>query len=59
MLAQRRIMLITDTPEVARPASAERDKEKIAVLEQCFTVVADKQVRGRRVTVYERTRPDR
>jgi mannosyltransferase len=52
-------MLITDTPEVARPASAARDKEKIAVLEKCFTVVADEQVRGRRVTVYERIRTDR
>ncbi|GAB2714945.1 glycosyltransferase family 39 protein [Streptomyces bullii] len=59
MLAQRRIMLITDTPEVARPVSAERDREKIAVLQKCFTAVADKQVRGRRVTVYERLRPDR
>ncbi len=59
MLAQRRIMLITDAPEVARPVSAERDKEKIAVLKKCFTVVADKQVRGRRVTVYERLRTDR
>jgi mannosyltransferase len=59
MPAQRRIMLITDTPEVARPASAARDKEKIAVLEKCFTVVADEQVRGRRVTVYERIRTDR
>ncbi|MDQ0846245.1 hypothetical protein [Streptomyces sp. V1I6] len=59
MLAQRRIMLITDTPEVTRPASAARDKEKIAVLEKCFTVVADEQVRGRRVTVYERIRTDR
>ncbi|WP_391647770.1 hypothetical protein [Streptomyces violarus] len=58
MLAQRRIMLITDVPEVARPVSAERDKEKIAVLKECFTVAADKQVRGRRVTVYERLRPD-
>ncbi|MCF4141143.1 glycosyltransferase family 39 protein [Streptomyces sp. Tue 6430] len=59
MLAQRRIVLITDTPEVTRTVSAERDKAKIAVLKKFFTVVADKQVRGRRVTVYERLRPDR
>ncbi|MER7407220.1 glycosyltransferase family 39 protein [Streptomyces sp. NPDC000070] len=59
MLAQHRILLITDMPEVARPVSAERDREKIAVLEKCFTAVADKQVRGRRVTVYERLVPDR
>ncbi|MGW7290037.1 hypothetical protein ACWGH4_31685 [Streptomyces sp. NPDC054847] len=54
MLSQRRITLITDTPQVARPVSPERDKEKVAVLKQCFTVVADEQDRGRRVTVYER-----
>lgn len=59
MLAQRRILLITDVPGVARPVSAARDKEKIAVLQKCFTVVADQQVRGRRVTVYERLRTDR
>ncbi|MFI1205685.1 hypothetical protein ACH4VR_40760 [Streptomyces sp. NPDC020883] len=57
MLAQRRILLVTDSAEVARPLSAERDQAKAAVLERYFTVVADKQVRGRRVTVYERLRP--
>ncbi|ELS56362.1 glycosyltransferase family 39 protein [Streptomyces viridochromogenes] len=54
MLAHRRILLVTDAPAVARPASAERDKMKAAVLREYFTVVADEQVRGRRVTVYER-----
>ncbi|MFC9060756.1 glycosyltransferase family 39 protein [Streptomyces sp. NPDC057074] len=57
MLAQRRILLITDAPGVARPPSAERDKAKTAVLEEYFTVVGDEQVRGRRLTVYERLRP--
>lgn len=57
MLAQRRILLITDAPGVARPLSAERDKAKTAVLEEYFTVVGDEQVRGRRLTVYERLRP--
>ncbi|MGA5042189.1 glycosyltransferase family 39 protein [Streptomyces capoamus] len=59
MLAQRRIVLVTDASEVARPASTEKDKAKTAVLEQRFAVVADRQVRGRRVTVYERLRADR
>ncbi|MBT2676643.1 glycosyltransferase family 39 protein [Streptomyces sp. ISL-14] len=54
MLAQRRILLVTDVPGVARPVSAERDKTKTAVLREHFTVVADVQVRGRRVTAYER-----
>ncbi|MEW2451323.1 glycosyltransferase family 39 protein [Streptomyces parvulus] len=57
MLAQRRILLITDAPGAARPLSAERDKAKTAVLEEYFTVVRDEQVRGRRLTVYERLRP--
>jgi mannosyltransferase len=54
MLAQRRILLVTDVPAVARPVSAERDKMKTAVLKEHFKVVADMQVRGRRVTAYER-----
>ncbi|MFJ9677830.1 hypothetical protein ACIRP2_07230 [Streptomyces sp. NPDC101194] len=53
MLAQRRILLVTDTPQVARPVTAERDKMKAAVLKEHFRAVADEQVRGRRVTVYE------
>ncbi|WP_330356162.1 glycosyltransferase family 39 protein [Streptomyces chartreusis] len=60
MLAQRRILLVTDMPEVARAVTAERDKVKTAVLKKHFKVVADVQVRGRRVTVYERIeRPDK
>ena len=60
MLAQQRILLVTDATEVARPVSARRDKAKTAVLKEYFTVVADEQVRGRRVTVYDRRgkRPD-
>ncbi|KUL30424.1 glycosyltransferase family 39 protein [Streptomyces regalis] len=54
MLAQRRILLVTDVPSVARPVSAERDRMKTAVLKEHFKVVADIQVRGRRVTAYER-----
>ncbi|MEU6220599.1 hypothetical protein ABZ845_24265 [Streptomyces sp. NPDC047022] len=56
VLAQRRILLVTDSADVAKPVSAERDRAKTAALERYFTVIADKQVRGRRVTVYERRR---
>ncbi|MFJ5288366.1 hypothetical protein [Streptomyces sp. NPDC088348] len=59
MLVQRWILLVTDTPGVAKPVTAERDRMKISVLEKYFTAVADKQVRGRRVTVYERRGPAR
>lgn len=59
MLEHRRILLVTDAPGVARPVSAQRDKVKTAVLQEHFTVVADEQVHGRRVTVYERLGPDR
>lgn len=54
MLAQRRILLVTDVAKVARPVSAERDRVKTSVLKTYFTPVADEQVRGRRVTVYKR-----
>ncbi|MDO0934347.1 glycosyltransferase family 39 protein [Streptomyces sp. DG2A-72] len=54
MLEQWRIVLVTDVPEVARPISAKRDLVKNAVLREYFEAVADEQVRGRRVTVYER-----
>ncbi|MFC7811224.1 hypothetical protein [Streptomyces olivaceus] len=54
ILAQRRILLVTDATNVAKPVSAERDRAKISVLHEYFTVVADEQVRGRRVTVYKR-----
>lgn len=54
MLAQQRILLVTDVPRVARPVTAARDRTKMSVLRKYFTAVADEQVRGRRVTVYER-----
>ncbi|GHE04470.1 hypothetical protein [Streptomyces alanosinicus] len=54
MLAQRRILLVTDAAETAQPLSAEQDRTKTAVLKRYFTVVTDQQIRGRRVTVYER-----
>ncbi|MET9953147.1 glycosyltransferase family 39 protein [Streptomyces sp. NPDC006339] len=54
MLSQRRILLVTDARKVARPVSAERDRVKLSVLEEHFAPVTDAQVRGRRVTVYER-----
>ncbi|WP_121748093.1 glycosyltransferase family 39 protein [Streptomyces sp. E2N166] len=57
--AQRRVLLVTDAPGVARPPTAGRDKAKAAVLAEYFTVVADEEVRGRRLIVYERrSRPD-
>ena len=54
MLTQQRILLVTDAPRAAKPATAARDRTKISVLRKYFTAVADKQIRGRRVTVYER-----
>ncbi|MGW5847532.1 glycosyltransferase family 39 protein [Streptomyces sp. NPDC055254] len=54
LLGQRRVLLVTDAARVAKPPSAERDKVKTQVLRERFTVVEDRQVRGRRVTVYER-----
>ncbi|MFJ7589079.1 hypothetical protein ACIQZO_17205 [Streptomyces sp. NPDC097617] len=54
LLGQRRVLLVTDAAKVAKAPSAERDKAKAAVLREHFEVVADRQVRGRRVTVYER-----
>ncbi|MCH0541059.1 glycosyltransferase family 39 protein [Streptomyces sp. MUM 203J] len=54
MLARRRILLITDSAQVAKPVAGRRDRMKTAVLKEHFTAVADEQVRGRRVTVYER-----
>ncbi|WP_281154662.1 hypothetical protein [Streptomyces sp. HYC2] len=57
MLAQQRILLVTDATQVAKPVTAERDKMKATVLEEYFTPVADEQVRGRRVTVYQRLAP--
>ncbi|MFD3695489.1 hypothetical protein ACFWUZ_04935 [Streptomyces sp. NPDC058646] len=57
LLGQRRVLLVTDAEKVAKPPSAERDKAKAAVLREGFTVVEDRQVRGRRVTLYERRDP--
>ncbi|MEU3772500.1 glycosyltransferase family 39 protein [Streptomyces sp. NPDC032472] len=54
LLGQRRVLLVTDAARVAKPWRAARDAAKAAVLRERFTVVADRQVRGRRVTVYER-----
>ncbi|MFG2484016.1 hypothetical protein ACGFSI_14795 [Streptomyces virginiae] len=54
LLGQRRVLLVTDAEKVAKAPSADRDKAKAAVLREHFAVVADRQVRGRRVTVYER-----
>lgn len=54
MLAQQRILLVTDAVPVAQPVVTKRDRAKMAVLRDYFVVVADRQVRGRRVTVYER-----
>ncbi|MGW6983213.1 glycosyltransferase family 39 protein [Streptomyces sp. NPDC054932] len=54
LLGQQRVLLVTDSAKVAKAPSAERDKAKAAVLREHFAVVADRQVRGRRVTVYER-----
>ncbi|MFC8823602.1 glycosyltransferase family 39 protein [Streptomyces rochei] len=54
MLAQHRIVLVTDATQVAKPTSTERDRVKTTVLKEYFAPVADAQVRGRRVTAYER-----
>jgi mannosyltransferase len=54
ILAERRVLLVTDASRVARPVTAARDRTKTAVLHRYFTAVADEQARGRRVTVYER-----
>lgn len=58
MLEQRRILVVTDARDLARPVSNQRDEVKTAVLKERFEVVADEQVRGRRVTVYQRTSGD-
>ncbi|MFF4318840.1 hypothetical protein [Streptomyces sp. NPDC001568] len=54
LLERRRVLLVTDSDAVARPPSSERDRAKAAVLRAHFTVVEDHQLRGRRVTVWER-----
>ncbi|MGW6689030.1 hypothetical protein [Streptomyces sp. NPDC054961] len=50
---RRRVLLVTDAAP-AKPPGSEADRTKAAVLAADFTVVEDVQVRGRRVTVYER-----
>ncbi|MCP9958462.1 glycosyltransferase family 39 protein [Streptomyces sudanensis] len=59
ILARRRVVLVTDAAEVAKPTASSRDEAKISTLRTYFTPVADEQVRGRRVTVYERLAPGR
>ncbi|MCL3994590.1 glycosyltransferase family 39 protein [Streptomyces lavenduligriseus] len=54
LLAEQRVLLVTDASPVARPARGARDRMKTAVLNEYFIPVADKQTRGRRVIVYER-----
>ncbi|MFG3428269.1 hypothetical protein [Streptomyces californicus] len=54
MLAQRRILLVTDATGVARPTRGRRDRTKAEVLATHFTLVSDERIRGRRVAVYER-----
>ncbi|MFC8144292.1 hypothetical protein ACFUKV_21570 [Streptomyces paradoxus] len=54
LLAEHRVLLVTDASRVARPVTTARDRVKTAVLRRYFTPVADEQIRGRRVTVYER-----
>ncbi|MER6156842.1 glycosyltransferase family 39 protein [Streptomyces sp. NPDC001868] len=54
MLAERRILLVTDAPGAARPPTGARDKVKAEVLKRYFTVVADERTHGRRLIVYER-----
>ncbi|MFF1408684.1 hypothetical protein ACFVX6_02620 [Streptomyces sp. NPDC058289] len=51
---QRRVLLVTDSGKAAKPSGSPADRAKAAVLRAEFTVVEDRQVRGRRVTVYER-----
>ncbi|MFJ6883752.1 hypothetical protein ACIQRC_02810 [Streptomyces californicus] len=57
MLAQRRILLVTDATGVARPTRGRRDRTKAEVLATHFTLVSDERIRGRRVAVYERLSP--
>ncbi|MEV3875118.1 glycosyltransferase family 39 protein [Streptomyces sp. NPDC049906] len=59
ILAQRRVLLVTDATGVAKPPWTARDRAKASVLKEHFAVVADQQVRGRRVTVYARLEPHR
>ncbi|MFF9070140.1 glycosyltransferase family 39 protein [Streptomyces sp. NPDC014891] len=57
MLAEQRILLVTDVPGI--PVNTERDKTKMSVLKQYFAIVAVKRTHGRQVRVYERLGPSR
>ncbi len=59
LLALDRVVLVTDAGEVSRPLRSARDRTKISTLREHFRPVADAQLRGRRVTVYERRPPGR
>ncbi|WP_449480787.1 glycosyltransferase family 39 protein [Streptomyces avidinii] len=52
---RRRVLLVTDAAGEAKPPGALADRAKTAVLAAEFTVVEDRESRGRRVTVYERS----
>lgn len=54
ILAQQRILLITDATGVAKPAKSPQDRMKMVLLRKYFVPVDDEQVRGRRVTAYQR-----
>ncbi|MCY0929579.1 hypothetical protein OTB20_25955 [Streptomyces sp. H27-H1] len=54
---QRRVLLVSDAGRAGKPpkpSGSAADRAKAAVLRAEFTVVEDREVRGRRVTVYER-----
>ncbi|MFE1267230.1 hypothetical protein [Streptomyces sp. NPDC058758] len=57
MLARQRVILVTDAGDASGPAVSARDGAKLSTLREHFRPVADEQVRGRRVTVYERRTP--
>lgn len=53
MRFQERIILVSDASGAGKTVMNERDRAKMSILATYFTPVADEQVRGRRVTVYE------
>ncbi|MEO3974018.1 glycosyltransferase family 39 protein [Streptomyces sp. CAU 1734] len=59
MLARQRVILVTDAEDVSGPPRSARDRAKISTLRKHFRPVADEQIRGRRVTVYEIRLPGR
>ncbi|MFJ6568715.1 glycosyltransferase family 39 protein [Streptomyces sp. NPDC091292] len=58
MLAEPRILLITDAPDAAKPTTGPRDRAMTAILRKYFTPTTDHQSRGRRLTLYERRTPN-